>query len=276
MRKLDYNILLADAEALLRRQLQITEDAVFETALVLGTGWGDSLDTGSRKFMNLSDLPHGNNLEVIEGHKRRIEIGTVGGREVLILRGRVHMNESTFNPDAAMLVGMPIELLIRLGVKNLILTCGAGGLVSATTPGTIVFINAFVSGFNEVMPLFPGEFCSPEEVLAKNFSIGFNGAAADQLNFLCGPYVFWRGPHIEGIAHDKKHMRNQGGVAVGMSIKPECAIAALHPGVRVLAFAHIMNTDTEVLDHIAHTQKAQANSDTLGAFLTNIVQSLPV
>lgn len=272
MNKKSYHTWLADAEVRLRTKLHLTPESIFDTALVLGTGWGDSLASDSTKFLNLTDLPLGDSLEVIEGHKRRIELGNVGGRQVLILRGRVHMNECTFNPDAAMFVRMQIELMLRLGVKNLILTCGAGGLGKDATPGTIVHINSFVSDWNEVMPLFPGEFCSPEEVLGHDLTLNFNGEMTHKL--LSGPYVFWRGPHIEGIKHDKKHMRERGGVAVGMSIKPECAVAALHKDVNVHAFAHIMNGDAEVLDHIVHTEKAQANSDTLGAFLTNVVSNL--
>lgn len=274
-----YNTRLDTAEILLRKQLQILEETSFDTALVLGTGWGDSLDTGPHKSMNLVHLPGGENLDTIEGHKRRIEIGNVGGRDVLILRGRVHMNESTFNPDAAIFVRMQIELLLRLGVKNLILTCGAGGLTVDATPGKVYFINSFISDFGEVLPLFAGEFVSPEEMLDAAWRNEARNAVVNlaDVDTLCGSYVFYRGPQIEGIRHDKGQMLKRGGSVVGMSIKPECAIAALYKdkGVRVLALAHVMNGSGEVLNHIVHTEKAQTNSVRLGAILTNIVADLP-
>jgi len=273
--KWGYNARLTTEELLLRHRLGLLKTN-YDTAIVLGTGWGDSLDVGSNKFIDLADFQGGEFLEKIEGHKRRIEVGTVGGRDVLILRGRVHMNECTFNPDAAIFVRMQIELLIRLGVKNLILTCGSGGLGKDATPGTIVFIDSFVSSNNEVMPLFPGEFVSPEGVLDPDWIDLIDESSYRPSDTLCGPYVFWRGPHIEGIAHDKEDMHQRGGIAVGMSIKPECCVAALYKNVRVLALAHVMNGATEVLDHISHTEKAKANSDRLGQLLTNIVADLPV
>ena len=259
------------AVRIVRDELDIPDGMEITTGIVLGTGWGDSLVTKSAKSVSLTRLKDGPDLEMIEGHERKIELGTIGGKEVLILRGRVHMNETTFNPDAVKFVRMQIEILLRLGVKNLILTCGAGGLRPDIAPGKVVFIDSFVSDNNETMPLFPGEFVSPESILDEAW---ITRARKIHLGTSKGAYVFFRGPHIEGIKHDKKNMYMRGGIAVGMSIKPECTVAALHPNVRVLALAHIMNSSTEVLDHIAHTAKAQENSDRLGKLLTEIVQQI--
>ncbi len=268
-----YEIRLDIAVKKTRERLGLEEGQTIKKAVVLGTGWGDSLDTGSTRFINLTEFPGGNDLETIQGHQRRIEIGKFGDEDVLILRGRVHMNECTFNPDIAVFVRTQIEVLLKLGVKNLILTCGAGGLGADATPGTIVFINAFVSGYNETMPLFPGEFCSPEQVLNQDWIDQIDESSYRPTNALLGSYVFWRGPHIEGIVHDKGNMETRGAIAVGMSIKPECCVAALYPDVRVLALAHIMNGPQEVLNHEAHTAKAQQNSDRLGQLLTDIINN---
>ncbi len=263
---------LKEAVRIIREELEIPDGKEITTGIVLGTGWGDSLVTKAAKSVSLTRLKDGSDLETIEGHERKIELGMIGGKEVLILRGRVHMNETTFNPDAVKFVRMQIEILLRLGVKNLILTCGAGGLRPDIAPGKVVFIDSFVSDNNEVMPLFPGEFVSPESILDEAW---LENEWDRHPSTFKGAFVFFRGPHIEGLKHDKKNMYMRGGVAVGMSIKPECTIAALHPGVRVLALAHIMNSSTEVLDHVTHTTKAQKNSDRLGKLLTKIVQKIP-
>lgn len=82
-----------------------------------------------------------------------------------------------------------------------------------------------------------------------------------------------RGPDFEGRRHDKGNFAKLGADTVGMSVKPECCVAALYEA-RAMGIAFITNDDKEVHTHETNVARAKASSEKLGAFLTDVLNTL--
>ncbi len=273
MRKEAYELALNATVDNLRAMLSLGAQETVKTAIVLGTGWADAFAFEAKHKASMTDLGGTfADVEAVEGHARCFEIGTVNGHRIIVLRGRVHMNEFTFNPAGAIAVRAQIEVLLKLGVKKLILTAGVGALKPEIRGGEIIFITGWVSSWSETMPLFPGEFVNAEETIrperfhelsARASSVGL---AAHQ-----GLAVFWRGPNFEGRKRDKAAMSEAGGSCVGMSIKPEAVVAALYPDVEVIPVGFFTNGMFDPMTHERHRDVALAAAPHLGAFLPKVV-----
>ncbi len=70
------------------------------------------------------------------GHKGRLIIGQLEGKEVLVLQGRTHYYEG----HSISQIGLPIRVMQRLGIKPLILTNASGGLKDDFQPGDLMLI----------------------------------------------------------------------------------------------------------------------------------------
>ncbi|MEK7993736.1 MAG: hypothetical protein AAB403_08030 [Planctomycetota bacterium] len=280
MKRDRYYELLASAEERLREALGLRPDETIQTALVLGTGWADAFSLKVDHTVAMQDLigtDHDNpfvHVDALDGHARRYEIGKVNGRRVLVLRGRVHMNEFVFNPAGKLAVRMQIELLIRLGAKTLILTTGVGSLKPEIEVGSVVFFDGWVSSWSEEMPLFAGEFKDPEEAIRIE-TVGELTAVAhtgfEDLSLHVGSHVYWHGPHFEGRARDKKRMADAGGSCVSMSVKTEVAVSRLYEDVRTIPMGFVCNSPFEAMDHKHHRDVARAAAPKLGALLECLI-----
>lgn len=122
MGRKEYKEAMYLAKQRFRAALHLEPMDTINTAVVLGTGWAEAFPFQAQHSVSMVDL-HGpfEAVEDLEGHARSYEIGTVTGKRLIVLRGRVHMNEFTFNPSGKLAVRAQIELLIGLGVKTLIL-----------------------------------------------------------------------------------------------------------------------------------------------------------
>ena len=97
-------------------------DALPETAIVLGSGLGGFADTLTDAIpMAYTDVPHWP-ASAIVGHAGTLVIGSVAGRRVAALSGRVHLYEG--HDPATVVFG--IRVMGRVGVRRVILTNAAG------------------------------------------------------------------------------------------------------------------------------------------------------
>lgn len=250
-----------------------------KTAIILGTGWGDVLMDNmvfSQTF-HLADLPEFHalrDMQQIQGHHRELVLAFLKtGQSVAMLRGRIHMNENHSGEELAKMVRLQVEMLIKLGVKNLVLTNAAGSLRPEVKVGNIVIHDSFVTLFAPPLPLWAGEFVSPEDTLLK----GRNGwwmmqaIANAGLVHHYGAGAMVRGPYFEGRKHDKRILSECGATMAMMSILPEAAIAALYPQVNVYAMSFITNTASEEHSHEENQKRAKESSAKLGCMLLNLI-----
>lgn len=241
--------------------------------VVLGTGWGDKLYLDNRREVSFERVPGFGRLSALEGHSRMFVAGSCGGKQVLALSGRVHLNEAPADAVVHQMCRLQIEALMRLGVRKLIVTCAAGALPDTgmgIEVGNLVFINGFLTLFAPDMPLFAGEFCSPEDALSiRNSNLISSSYAGGTKK---GIYAMVRGPFFEGRLCDKRALSQAGADIVGMSTLPEACIASLY-GAEVQALAFITNDSEETHDHKTNLARATEASEQLALCLSKIVQA---
>ncbi len=263
----------------LTHRFQLDTDEIVDTAVILGTGWGDAFPFEATHTTSMHELAgYSGKLDELDGHQRRLELGTVdlgdGKRKrIIVQRGRVHMNEGEFNPFAPMMVRLQIESLIAMGVTKFVMTCAVGAIWDHLREGDLYYITDFLSWGSDVMPLFPGEFVNPAaciDLTGANYFKGKGSLRQDKRHLYHGPHIMFYGPHFESIA-DKRRMKEAGAGVVGMSIKPECTIAALYPDVSVRPIALVTNDNQEAPDHKTHRDRAKEVADKLAMALKLLI-----
>lgn len=255
----------------------LAPDATVPVAIILGTGWGETLSLDDAREAPCKELPGFERLRALEGHDRKVIIGTLGGRQpVALLKGRVHLNES-HDADHWKMVRLQTEMLLHLGAKTLVVTCGAGSLDPKVRVGDVMLIDGFVTAFAPPMPLVGGEFVSPEDAIHRPWVTHAYAQfiPPDPNSVAKGGYAMLRGPQFEGREYDKRLLAAAGAKAVGMSVLPEACVAALYPDARVLAMALITNSATEEHSHEENLRRSKERAPLIGEYLTRVVTTLP-
>jgi len=237
--------------------------------IILGTGWGDVLEINKLAEIPFETIPGFSHLESLEGHARQVVCGELNNRLVVVLRGRVHMNEAPSCPEVAKMVRLQVEMLCQLGVKTFIVTCAAGGLRGTFKVGEIAVVDGFVTVFAPEMPLWAGEFCSPEDVLSERLrQIAL--AQRGELITKEAAHIMLRGPFFEGRKYDKEILARTNAKVVGMSLLPEACVVALYEA-EMLGLAFVTNDDIGVHSHETNVANAKNAASLLGGYLTRIV-----
>ncbi len=112
-----------------------------DVAVVLGSGLGDFADSlADSVTVPYEALPHWPQSRVV-GHAGRLVVGSLAGKRVAALAGRVHVYEG--HPMAT--VVFAVRVMARLGVKRLILTNAAGGINTAFGQGALMVIDDHIN-----------------------------------------------------------------------------------------------------------------------------------
>jgi purine-nucleoside phosphorylase len=250
-----------------------------QTAVVLGSGLGDFADT----LRDAVTMPYGEltgwPVSNVVGHAGKLVIGSVAGRRVAALAGRVHAYEG--HPLAT--VVFATRVMGRLGVRQLVLTNAAGGVNTGFGRGALMVIDDHINlmGANPLAgdndDRFGPRFPDMTEVYSKRLRrIADEAAAAKGLSVAHGVYGALAGPSYETPA-EIRYLRTIGADAVGMSTVPE-AIAARHMGLEVLGLSCITNMAAgvlpEPLDHEEVLETARQVRGTFIALLEGIIERL--
>jgi purine-nucleoside phosphorylase len=250
-----------------------------QTALILGSGLGDFAGTlAGAVVMPYGDLPNWPVSKVV-GHPGKLVVGTVTGRRVAALAGRIHAYEG----HALSTVVFATRVMGRLGVKELVVTNAAGGVNTALGRGALMVIEDHINlmGANPLMgqndERFGPRFPDMTEVYSKRLRrIADEAAAAKGLTVAHGVYAALGGPSYETPA-EIRYLRTVGADAVGMSTVPE-AIAARHMGLEVLGLSCITNMAAGVLpqplDHEDVLETTRQVRRTFIALLEGIIERL--
>ncbi len=222
--------------------------------LVLGSGLSPVADaiTGAKDipYSEISGLPQ----STVAGHGGFLRAGSLSGRPVLALCGRVPLYEGFSARDAC----LPVRVLGNLGVSTLVITNAAGALNPLFDAGSLMLITDHINmtgqnpltgpNLDELGPRFPdmGRAWCPELIaLARRMAIGL-GLAVER-----GVYVQVPGPSLETPAETRAY-RQMGADAIGMSTVME-AIAARHMGLRLLGISCLTNKNMpDCMDEISH------------------------
>lgn len=273
----DHEKVIADAVAWLDSH---RGDIHPRVGLVLGSGLDpliDVVDIASE--CSTTDIP-GYPASTVEGHAGRLVFGRLAGREVVVLRGRVHGYEGY----GLQQVTMPVRLLAGLAIDTLILTNAAGGLHAEWSPGDVMLIEDHLN-LQGAGPLegpnvdaWGPRFPDMSEVWDASLRESAMAAAERAgLELRRGVYAAVRGPQYETPA-EVRMIARLGGDAVGMSTVPE-AIVARHMGVRLLGFSVISNLAAGIsptpLDHAEVVEAGRKTGPRLAGLIRDIVGGLP-
>lgn len=217
--------------------------------IVLGSGLGGLGDqVQDAVIIPYKDIPNFP-VSTAPGHKSRLIIGTLEGKEVICMQGRFHFYEG-YGMDE---VVFPIQLMHMLGCDNLLLTNAAGCVNKNWKPGDLMIISDHI----KICAESPMRGPNPAELGVRFFDMGntYNKdlrtlakKLAGQLGIEVreGVYQYFTGPQYETPA-EVRFARNCGADAVGMSTVPE-AIAASHMRMKTLGISCLTNMAAGILD----------------------------
>lgn len=247
-----------------------------EVGLVLGSGLGYFAEEEicDPVFIPYGQVPHFPR-STAPGHAGRFVVGTVQGRRVIAMQGRVHHYEGFSMREVA----MPVRVMKSLGIHTIILTNAAGGIREEMEPGDLMLISDHInlmgdnplSGFNDerIGPRFPDmTVVYDKELRAKAQKV------ADELGYPLqeGVYVGVSGPSFETPA-EIRAFRIFGADAVGMSTVPE-AIAARHCGLKVCGLSYISNKAAGMGDGTLSAEEVLDNAQKVKPIFTGLLRGL--
>lgn len=203
------------------------------TAVVLGSGLGHFADTLKPAVaLNNSDIPHFPR-PTVSGHEGKMIFGQIKTAPLIAIQGRSHFYEGKSFAE----ITFYVQLLARLGVKNLILTNAAGGMNPALKPGDLVLLNGFIN-FTQIDILPKNQL--PETFFSERLSLIAKQTARDSgMQLHEGTYCWTPGPSYETHA-EVKIIHDLGADVVGMSTVPELIMAA-HLGLNILGISLVTN-----------------------------------
>ena len=209
--------------------------------IVLGSGLGQLADEiQDQTVVPYSTIP-GFPVSTAVGHKGNFIFGTLGGKEVVAMQGRIHYYEG-YGIDKVVL---PIRVMMALGIQYLFVSNAAGGVNFHFHVGDLMIIRDHINmipnpliGPNDDRegPRFP-DMTRPYEpkLIAKAKKIARKQGVFVQE----GVYLADTGPSYETPA-EYRFYRTIGADAVGMSTVPE-VIVARHAGIPVFGMSVITN-----------------------------------
>lgn len=243
------------------------------TAVVLGSGLGYFANKVTPTVvLSNRDIPHFPQPTVV-GHDGKMIFGSIQDADIIVIQGRSHYYEGKSFSE----ITFYVQLLYRLGVKNLVLTNVAGGMNPSLKPGDFVLLNDFINFTQlEVLPpkLVPEQpFSEQLTAIAKN--VAFNL----KITVHQGIYCWTTGPSFETHA-EVQIIHDMGADVVGMSTVPEVIIGA-YLKINILGISLVTNLaagiSTMPLTHrevqLVADETKKPYSEFMSALIRNIVTS---
>ena len=248
--------------------------------IVLGSGLGKLADQIEDPLViPYGELP-GFPVSTAIGHKGNFIVGTLGGKCVIAMQGRIHYYEG-YRMDQVVL---PIRVMVKAGIRNLFVSNAAGGTNLGYHVGDLMIIRDHINmipnpligpNLEEFGPRFPDMTRPYEPALIK---LAEEIAEAEGIVLQKGVYVAVSGPCYETPA-EYRFFRKIGADAVGMSTTPE-VIVARHSGIPVFGMsvitdvAHATDDEDYVTDGEAIVAAADAAADRMTVIFRRLIAQL--
>lgn len=250
-----------------------------DIALILGSGLGDFADHIENKtyipYHEIAGFP----VSTVAGHAGTYVFGSLSGKKIVAMQGRVHYYEGY---DMQQVV-MPVRIMRMMGADTLILTNAAGGINPEFTPGDLMMITDHITSFVPSALIGPNDeelgtrFPDMSNVYDKGLQEKLRRAAkANAIELKCGVYLQTTGPAYETPAEIRMFGR-LGADAVGMSTACE-AMAAVHMGMRVAGVSCITNMAAGLsqapLDHSEVSDTAKRISEQFSSLIRDFIAEI--
>ena len=235
-----------ESAAYLRAQLK---GFVPKIAMVLGSGLGELGDEVENPIVvSYRDIPHFK-ASTAPGHKGQLVFGTLEGRNVAVMQGRMHHYEGYSYEE----VTYAVRVLRLLGCEVLIVTNAAGCVNTDWNAGDLMLITDHIKMFSESplrgenLPEFGVRFPDASRLYTPRLQqLARETAAELSIPLREGVYFYCYGPQYETPA-EVRAARILGADAVGMSTAPEVIVAG-HCGMEVLGITLLSNMAAGILD----------------------------
>ena len=225
-------------------------DFIPDIALILGSGLGDYARNMEVEceipYSDIPDFP----VSTAPGHDGKFIFGTVAGKKLVCMKGRVHYYEGYDISD----VVLPTRLMKLLGADILFLTNASGGIRDDFKPGDFMLLRDHISIFAPNPLIGPNieelgvRFPDMSHVYDPELRDKIKRAAEElEIELKEGIYVQLTGPSYESPS-EIQMIKKLGGDAVGMSTVVE-AIAGNHMGYRICCISCICNLAAGIADH---------------------------
>lgn len=270
-----------DAEAYMKRlegcvqQIRAKTDFVPDVVIVLGSGLGHF----ANQVDVVAEIPYteieGFPVTTVSDHAGRLVFGTLGGKNVAVMQGRVHYYEGYSMQE----VVLPLRVLHLLGARTVVLTNAVGAINADYQVGDFVAVTDHISSFvpsplvgenlDELGKRFPDMTTAYDRELIELVSeIG----AEKGITVHQGVFVQTMGPQFETPAEIRMY-RTLGADTVGMSTAVE-AIAARHMDMRVCDINCVTNMAAGMKDTGISGEEVTAASDEAAGRFTTLLTEL--
>jgi len=243
--------------------------------VVLGSGLGPTAAALGGPRLPFADLP-GYAAPGVAGHAGEFVATRIGGRRVLLARGRIHLYEG-HAPDTVVL---PVRAAAALGIPVMIATNAVGGVNAELCVGDVVLVTDHINltgaspltgaNLDEIGPRFP----NMTEAYRPDLRIFAHEAAVEAgVPLRDGVLAAVPGPSYETPA-EVRALRSAGADIVGMSTVPEM-IAAVHAGMGVAVLSLVTNAaGAQGASHEEVVEAAAAGAVAVGALVEGILSRL--
>ncbi len=242
-------------------------------AVVLGSGLGGLADEVASADRIAYDRIPGWRRSTAPGHAGELVVGTLGGKTVAVMKGRLHYYEGYDITE----VTFPVRVFKAWGIDTIILTNACGGLNPSYKAGDLMVLSDHINLMGTNPLRGPND-----EALGPRFP-DMVGTYTPELRALAhqvdndlreGVYAGVAGPNFETPA-ELRMLRHLGADAVGMSTVPEVLVAR-HMGMRILAIATVTDMATGLPGLIGHvtSDEVLAVANRSGERLGNVVKGV--
>ena len=243
--------------------------------IILGSGLGELANEIEDPIVVPYVMVPGFPAATAVGHKGNFICGFLGGKCVLAMQGRYHYYEG-YGMDTVVL---PVRVMIKLGIKYLLVSNAAGAMNKSFAIGDLMLIRDHINllpnpligpNLDEFGPRFPDMTCAYDlELQARMLSV----ASRQGVKLQRGIYVSCTGPCYETPA-EYAFYRAIGGDDVGMSVTPE-VIVARHAGIRVLGMSVITDVAHEAGDdYVTDENEIVRQADLASRKMTGLFREL--
>ena len=112
-----------------------------EFGLILGSGLGALAEqVENPQSFSFSEIPNFP-ASTVPGHKGRLIIGTLRGKKVAVMQGRIHLYEGY----PLERITLPVRVMKFLGAHSIVVTNSCGGIHTRFAPGDLMLINDHIN-----------------------------------------------------------------------------------------------------------------------------------
>ena len=244
--------------------------------IILGSGLGrlvdEIVDPVTIPYKNIPGFP----VSTAIGHKGNFIVGSLGGKTVIAMQGRLHYYEG-YDMDTVVL---PIRVMKVIGIEYLFVSNAAGGVNTSFQIGDLMIITDHINqipnpligpNLDEFGPRFP-DMTRPYD--PKLIALARKIVSEISISVREGVYFACTGPTYE-TPHEYKYMRIVGADAVGMSTTPE-VIVARHAGIPVFGVSVITDVahEDEDTDYVTDGEEIVRQADAAATKMISLFKEL--